>query len=555
MKVSLMKSTQHISGLSVIASAALLLCSLSGCSTVQQASAANSATARSINAEQDKADAPVPVITKSKASFLLGQSVQVQPTPSPLLMQNVTYHPSQKVTLTDVGSWISSTTGLLVDTAEVGVPSSAVSSGALNSMSGMPSPMGLAGSSSASANALASHLFPVSFQGPLSGLLDVVANKAGVWWKFTDGRLMFFKSETKTFYLPAIARKSTGSSVISASAGNSSGGGSSSGGAGASSGSGNSSSSSGAASSTSEYSIDVWGDLEKTAKTVAGGAQVVANASLGSITVTGTPSQVRNIEEWAKGLTDTLSQQVAITVEMYTVSLTSDDTYNWNPNVIFKNMSTKYGLALTGPQSPATTSGLAPLSMIANVAAGATGKLGQYSGSQLAYQAISSLGNVSSTMRRTVLTQNGQPSPFQIANQTFYLASSTQATAAVGTVPQGPSLTPGTVTTGLTGMFLPRIVNGKILLSVNLTNSSLISLGTVSSGGSSIQTPNIDTSTFQQSVTLTPGDSVLLTGLQQSSSKNNNSGVGSPTNFLLGGGVDSAVGKNMTAIVITAKVL
>ena len=159
-------------------------------------------------------------------------------------------------------------------------------------------------------------------------------------------------------------------------------------------------------------------------------------------------------------------------------------------------------------------------------------------------------------MQQTVVTLNGQPAPIQAARQTSYLASTTPGAAtAIGATPNPPSLIPGTVTTGFTAMFLPRIVNGKILLSMNLTNSTLTSLGTVSSGTASIQTPNVDISTFQQSVSLTPGDSLLLTGLQQDTGKTTNSGVGAATNYFFGGGVDSNVGKQLVAIVITAKVL
>lgn len=393
----------------------------------------------------------------------------------------------------------------------------------------------------------------ISYEGPLSGLLDVAANKAGVWWKFSDGRISFYRTETKTFYLPAIARKSSGNSSISASSGTGGSGGASSGGAPSGGGSG---SSSGGATSNSDYMVDVWGDLEKTAKTVGAGAQVVANASVGSLTVTGTPSQVRNVEEWVKGLSDNLSQQVAITVHVYRIKVSNEDNYAWNPSVVFNSLSAKYGFKLSGPQVPAVLSGMTPLNLAVSVLQTATGAAAQYSGSQLAFQALSTLGRVTETVQQTVVTLNGQPAPIQVANQMSYLASTTPgASTAIGAAPVPPTLTPGTITTGFTAMFLPRIVNGKILLSMNLTSSSLIGLGTVGSGGSSIQTPNVDISTFQQSVSLTPGDALLLTGLQQDNGKSSHSGVGSSSNYALGGGIDDNTGKQLIAIVITAKVL
>jgi len=111
------------------------------------------------------------------------------------------------------------------------------------------------------------------------------------------------------------------------------------------------------------------------------------------------------------------------------------------------------------------------------------------------------------------------------------------------------------VATGITATFLPRINNGKVILKMTMTNSSLLGLGTVSSGTSTIQTPNVDLTTFQQNVSLTPGDALLLTGIQQDNISQNNSGVGSATNMLLGGGVNNSTDKTMIAIVISAKVL
>jgi type IVB pilus formation R64 PilN family outer membrane protein len=400
--------------------------------------------------------------------------------------------------------------------------------------------MGMAAGLPAGAQGLPPSTQPmsISYEGSLSGLLDVVANKSGVWWKFSDGRLIFYRTETKTFYLPAISRKSAGGSSITTITGTGSAG----------------TTASGGATSTSDYMVDVWGDLEKTARTVGGGAQVVANASLGSLTVTGTPTQVRDVEEWAKNLSDNLSQQVSITVNIYSVNVTHEDNYNWSPSVVFKSLSA--GVTLAGPQVPAVLSGLTPLNIAATVLQTATGNAANYSGSQLAVQALSTLGQVTETMRQTVVTLNGQPAPMQVANQQSYLASTTPGAATtIGAAPVPPTLTPGQITTGFTGMFLPRIVNGKILMTMHMVSSTLKNMGSAGSGGSFIQTPNVDTSTFPQSVSLTPGDSLLLTGLQLDNGSSNHSGVGSPSNYALGGGADNSTGKKLIAIVITAKVL
>lgn len=547
--------------LSLIASA-IAATVLAGCGTVEKQSIAlESSATRSIHAEQEKAALPVPVITTTPAAWLMGQSVQVTPPPPPILTQRVIYHPTQRVTLSDVASWVTQSTGLIVDTAEVQSTDSGNSQDAKASTFGHSGPVGpimpafpsTTGASAGAGLSSSPLLLSISYEGTLSGLLDIVANKAGVWGKMSDGSFVFYRTETKTFYLPAIARISRGSSLIAADSGSS---GSAGGGTGSSTSGTSSGTSSGGATSSSEYEVDVWAGLGKAAKIVGGSAQVVASPSVGSLTVTGTPTQVRNVENWVKSLADNLSQQVAISVHVYRIRVAKEDNYNWNPSVVFSSLSAKYGFTLTGPQTPAVVSGLAPLNLVANVLETATGGAAKYSGSQLALQALSTLGHVSETVQQTVVTLNGQPAPIQIANRTSYLASTTMgAPTTIGAAPVPPTLTPGTITTGFTAMFLPRVVNGKILLSMNLTSSTLVGIGSVSSGGSSIQTPNVDISTFQQSVSLTPGDALLLTGLQQDSGKASHSGVGSPNNFAFGGGIDANTDKQLIAIVISAKVL
>lgn len=527
----------------LVCAAAIVAGGVAGCGSVELQARQNASTAmQHITQEQAKADVPVPVVTSTPAAWLLGQSVDVLPAKSPLLSRVVIYHPAQRVMLNDVAAWISQASGLVVDTVEA------------------QSAPGAAGGM----QALAAAAFPIAYEGPLSGLLDATANKAGLFWKFDSGRISFYRTMTRTFYIPALARNSSGTSSISTggapgAGANSSGGNGVASSAGGQSGSpsGQSTLSGGGASSTASYAVDVWAELEKTAKIVGDGAHVIANKSFASVTVTGTPAQVRNVEEWTKSLAENLSQQVAITVQVFRVKTTEEENYNWNPDIVFKGLSTKYGFNLSGPQAPPIVSGDTPLNFAAAVLPTAYGSQAQYTGSQLAVQALSKLGRVSESVKQTVITLNGQPAPLQVANQTSYLQSSTQSLqpASNGAAPVAPTLTPGVVTTGFTAIFLPQIVNGKVLLSMDLTNSTLIRMGSVSSGGSSIQTPNIDLSTFQQSVSLTPGDTLLLTGFQQDSGAINQSGAGAPNNYAFGGGVGNSAGKQLIAIVITAKVL
>lgn len=550
---------------------------LFGCSTLKEDVIALKTQASSKYAEEsEKYAQPVPVVTRVRGAFLLGEAVPVVAPPPAFLSRKITYNPARLVTLTDVAAYVTQKLGVSIDTSEVWSGTAGTSAaGVMPRVATSPTVPALTGASALSINGagapavpnpslgaaaipgmgmgmgMTQQYFSIDYDGKVSGLLDIAASNAGVWWKVVEGRgILFYRTETKTFYFPALANKSKGAGQISENSINASttSNGSSNG--------GTSGSSTGGSNASTEFDVDVWRDIEKTAQTVAAGAKTAVNPSTGSVTVTGTPTQVRYVEDWAKSLTEHQSKQVSITMDIYTVDVNAEDNYNWNPSVIFKSVSGKFGATLSGPQAPAIVSGANPLSLTTSILSTATGGLAQFSGSEVAYNALSTLGHVAQVFHQDITILNGSPGLMQLADVAGYLASSTpSASVAVGATPLPPSLTPGSLTTGLTATFLPKILNGKVFLAMDMSNSNDKGFGKAGTDTSFIQTPNYSKSSFQQSTMLTPGQSILLTGVQQQKGKSNSSGVGSPSNYFLGGGVGNTTNKQITAIVITAKVL
>lgn len=529
-----------------------IILALNGCSSLSAGpDAEKEQTKMLLGINSQPAPETAPVVSVLHGAWLMGDQIKVEkPLPS-VLMSQIMYHPAQRVSLSDVSAHIMLTKDIVIDTSEVTQTGNAAplqpQQQPQTGMAPMPgmsltsmSQMMLAGRAPVP-QTMDSML--VNYEGTLSGLLDVVASKAKVWWRFDDGKVVFYKTETKTFYFPSISRQSTGANSMTSVSGGVSG--------------------SGGATYNDNFAVDVFGDMLKAAKVIGGDAKIAVDPSAGSLTVTGTPSQVRAISSWAKSLTTQMSQQVAITVHMYRVKITKEDTYNWSPSIIFKNAANTLGYAITAPGALLPTSGVTPFGVSAGVTAlagdthlGAPlgAAWGQYSGSQAAFQALSTLGKVGEVFSQTLVTLNGLPVPIQVANQQGYLASSQTIEGGIG-VPPMTTFTPGSITTGLTGVFIPRIINGKILLSMGLSNSVLIGITTLGTAQNGIQVTNQDLNTFQQSVSLMPGDALLLSGVQQDNTSLNNQGVGSATNAVLGGGIDNQIGKMMIAIVITAKVL
>lgn len=545
-----------------------VMTSLVGCSTIEpQVNALKKKSIDDINYHRERVEAQKPVVTYTNTPWIMGAAVQLAEPQLPILKQKIAYHPTRPVSLADVASWITQNTGLVVDIAELqtgsNIQGNSMGMSGMNGMNGMGN-MGMNGMSMPNMavgnmgingqpgmNGFSTYVQPqtmwsmtVNYEGGLSGLLDVVANKSSAWWRVVDGKINFYRYESKTFYFPALARKFTSDNTINSTQNSAGGSGTVNSG---------SSSPSGGANSVSNYAVDTWSDLEATAKIVAAGAQVAANKASGSVTVTGTPAQVRAVEKWAKELADQQSQQVAITVHIYNVRITNDDNYNWNPSIVFKNAAGTYGFNWTGPQAPAIVSGTNPSKLGVDVLTNTTGNSSQFAGSKLAIQAISQMGEITESITQTLITLNGQPMPVQLANTQGYLASSTTTvTANVGTT---ATLNPGSLTTGFTALFIPRIVNGKIILGMDIQNSSDKGFTELSSGDSKIQAPNYDSNSSTQSVSLTPGDALLLTGLQRDNGAIRKNGVGKANNYLLGGGFGNSHGKQMIAIVVSAQVI
>ncbi len=523
---------------------------LTGCANIDSSRVLKQQTTDDLRERLARNEVKQPVVATSPGAWLAGPSIQLAEPMHPALQQKFAYHPTHAISLAELTSWITQRTGIPIDISELAAPTGqnvqVFPGQPSNPVSPLQAQMYAPGYPGSASNGLAANResmwsMYLNYEGTLAGLLDVAANKSGTWWRMASGRVVFYKTLSKTFYLPVIARKFNASATITTASGNSNS-------AGGAAGQSTLSSTSGT-SADSVYSVDLWGDIEKTAKIVAGGAQIAANPSSGSITVTGTPAQVRQIEEWVKSLGDQLSQQVAITIRIFSVKVTSADNYNWNPNVIFKSIGGVATATLSAAGGPVIASGMTA----ARLGLGIASPNESFDGSQAALQALSTIGEATETSNQTVVTLNGQPVPLQMANtQGFIESVSTTATTNAGTT---SSATQGTVTTGMTGIFLPRIANGKVVLGMTLTRSTNNGFTAIPSGNMTIQTKNVDSDTFQQSVSLTPGDALMLTGISRDTGSTNKSGVGSPNNPLFGGGLANARGQTLTGIVISARIL
>jgi type IVB pilus formation R64 PilN family outer membrane protein len=376
--------------------------------------------------------------------------------------------------------------------------------------------------------------------GTLKGLLDAVAARFGVFWKYADGSILFFYTDVRTFQVNAIPGDSAlSATVASGSTAGDSGQGGGSGGQGGTSGGTNATNSQ---NTEVKSQLSVFASIEKSIGTMLSpDGKVVASPATGTITVTDTPYSLARIAQFVENENKALSRQVMINVTVLAVTLSDGENYGINWTLVYSNLQNRYGIANAFASDPSSTSFSAAVLRTAN---------SKFAGSSLVIDALSTQGRVRRETTASVATLNNQPVPVQVAKQTSYLKSSQSTIAAnIGTT---TSLNPGTVTSGFNMTILPHVLaNGTVMLQFSTDISSLRRIRTVVSNGSSIESPEVDTRNFLQRVAMRSGETLIVSGFEQVEEDLNRQGVGKADNFLLGGGVKAQSGKEVIVILVT----
>jgi len=396
----------------------------------------------------------------------------------------------------------------------------------------------------------ARHQVDVNYNGPLSGLLDEATAQLGLNWKVNNGVVDIFYTESKTFRIDMIPTATSMSSSVmsgtSAQAGISSAGGA---GGGSGSSSGGVTGTSGTTQQTDvTLTNDPRKDFELTLKSMVSSlGQIGPLTSTGTITVTDTPDVLNAIQSFVDSQNVILTKQVLLNVRVLSVTLNNNDQYGINWGLVFKDVSGKYGfnLANTFSTLPNAVSGTI------NILNTATGHTAQFAGSSAIISALADQGKVSVVTSPSATTLNMQPVIVQVATQTGYLAST--STSQVAQVGSSTALQAGMITSGFNMNLLPYVLgDGKtLLLQYNMNLSSAPTLRTVTSNGSSIEIPTMDTKILSHKVRLESGQTLVLSGFEQSNNNGDSQGVGSSSFWFLGGGLTRTDSKVVLVVMIT----
>ena len=370
----------------------------------------------------------------------------------------------------------------------------------------------------------------VSYRGPLSGFLDEISSRFGIWWKYEKREIYFYKYITRTFVLYSLPTKPSLTVNVGGSA----------------QGSGGTSS----LTLNSTAQVELWENIEKSITSMIDkDAKLTMDSSNGTISLTATPLDIKKVANFVNEQNNRLSRQVAVSVKVLQVSINDSDQYGLNLSAAFDDGVTKIGVAsATGISTETVTENLTMAVLNGNWTANA------------AIQALSTQGTTTMVTSGTVTTLNNKPAPIQVIKKQNYISEITKTNSGNDGDYYDISTETEEIETGFTLDILPRILeHGRILMMFNLTLSDLIELEKVEFGsedsGRYIQNPKIESRGFTQEVALKSGESLVLTGYERVENDADKTGVGSAEDSLLGGCATATKSRSVLVIILTPVVL
>ncbi|HFF1437760.1 TPA: PilN family type IVB pilus formation outer membrane protein [Escherichia coli] len=372
----------------------------------------------------------------------------------------------------------------------------------------------------------------------LTTLLNAVSSRLGISWRYDGSHIIFYYLETQTFPITYMdSQVAYNATVVS---GTMSSNGSSGGSA--------SDAISGDASNTQTTTVDMKSALYQDVKNAVTSMLTPGIGrmfmSTGFITVTDNPQVLETVRAFIEKRNEEMKRQVVLNVEILSIRKTRNEQAGIDWNAVFsdRTLGLSLGSTFTSAASDAITGGVSIVD-------------GKLTGSKAFLKALSSQGDVSVVTQNSAVTKNLTPVPMQIANQQSYIESvTTDTTANVGS---STSLNAATITTGFNMTLLPFILPDsqtlQLLYSMSLSDKPVIE--NYESGGSKAQLPNVDLKTINQTVDLKSGQTVIISGFQQSGRRSGKQGVGTPGFFGLGGGINSENDDTILVVLITPNII
>ncbi len=404
---------------------------------------------------------------------------------------------------------------------------------------------------------------PVSYEGPLSGLLDRMSAFFGTSWRYDGATISISRYETRVFVVEALPGTQEINEGMQDDQSASSGGSTSS------------SSSSGSATATTTQvntltqnskttvTLKYWDELKEVINSIVGqqGGAVIS-PTMGTVTVTTTPDVMATVAEYLAKENKRLSRQIAINVQIYSVTLNQSEDFGVAFTGFLKNLSSFSGFSYDSAGVPGfTNSGLSRTSLGTLGVAIINGPNDPTMHAGDVLTALSAIGDASEVAQFPMTTLNNHPVSRRVGKDRSYIAtinSSTTTSSGTGSVLWTPVIQ--TIHDGFSLQLTPRLLDdGRMLLQYSLSLIGLESRNTTSFDTGDLviplDLPITDNRIFVQQSMLRSGQTLIIGGVDQETITQNKQGVGDPDNFLLGGGTSSNNNRLMLFMAITPQVM
>ncbi|MBQ8255968.1 MAG: hypothetical protein IJY99_03330 [Alphaproteobacteria bacterium] len=391
----------------------------------------------------------------------------------------------------------------------------------------------------------------VAYTGKLSGLLGQVATDLDLLWYYDKSSIVFYETETKTFTLYALGTEVAYQTSVSTDDANE---------------------------VSLESTLKEWDEVESAISSIIGksdNAEFTVSRSLGTITVTASPSVLARVGEYIERQNKRLSQLVTIDVKVLQVSISNDSAFGLNLAAAINSTSglnivanPKNNLATT----EASSMNIAVLSNSVSALTGAThlengsvvegaytndqimnGSLAGAAGSNALIEALAKQGKVSLVTNVGVTTRSNRVAPVSNTRTTGYIKrfeSRNFTTVESSTVDQDD------LETGFTMQLLPNVLeNGRILLLFRMSVRELLRMSTQTIGEVTLQLPEVEERSFMQEVIMESGQMLVVSGFEKQKGADTRYGLGDPDFMALSGSRETSASREVLVVILTPQVL
>lgn len=379
---------------------------------------------------------------------------------------------------------------------------------------------------------------------PLSQVLDIIATKLGVKWKYDDASnsIRFYRMITKTWETPFMVSKASYKSSLE----------------------GETTASTNQNVVTTQNTISPLNDELKdlvelnlmrdsleTVMTRSG--QSFANPATGAITLTDTPEAVDAADEIIRNGIRTVSRIVRMRMQTIKVSSKNSGEAGFDMSVVVARALQNLPDFRVVTSSPASINSSSAGTIRAQVYSGSGAN------SSAMITALQDIGDVEVSNEIPLSTRNRRGVTYSVRNTFSYVASTTAASATTGGTGGTPGITTAQDTVGLKLFLVPEVNRDTITVNVSLDQSTLKNIETFTSGSGvnsqSVQLPNKDGEGSSQVVPIRNGQTILLTGFDTKTNQYDKRTLGANLPIIAGGGLRATESRSTTIVLMTAEVI